>query len=190
VKVWQASAGLSPKSRAFTRLLILTATRVSEVANIAAGEVHLVGAVRWAIPAERAKNGRALIVPLGSLAEAELRNVWPQGQIGPGYRLLGAVHGSALRAPSKIKFRIDELSGVRAGRLHDLRRTARTGLAKLGIDDRAAEAALNHISGRSALIRTYDRHDYGAEVLAALQAWQAHVARLIEADQRDGEAVA
>jgi hypothetical protein len=63
-------------------------------------------------------------------------------------------------------------------------------MAKLGIDDRAAEAALNHLSARPALTRVYDRHDYAGEALTALQAWQEHVAKLIEADRRDGEAVA
>jgi integrase len=189
LKVWRASASLSPKSRCFVRLLVLTATRVSEVAGVASGEVNML-AERWTLPPERSKNGRALVVPVSSLAMAELRNVWPQEQVGPSYRLLGAVHGSALQAPLKIKSRLDELSGVRDWRLHDLRRTARTGMAKLGIDDRAAEAALNHLSARPALTRVYDRHDYAGEALTALQAWQEHVAKLIEADRRDGEAVA
>jgi len=51
-------------------------------------------------------------------------------------------------------------------------------MAKLGIGDRAAEAALNHISDRSTLVRTYDRYDYAAEAARALRAWQAHVERL------------
>jgi integrase len=189
VKVWQASIGLSPKSRAFIRLLLLTAARVSEVADIAVGEINLL-AGRWAIPASRAKNGNALAVPLHPLAIAELRRVWPEGASSPGYRLLGAVLGSGLQAPSKIKARLDALSGVTAWRWHDLRRTARTRMAQIGIGDRAAEAALNHISDRSALVRTYDRHDYAAEAAAALTAWQDHVARLLEHGQGDGEAVA
>jgi hypothetical protein len=42
-----------------------------------------------------------------------------------------------------------------------------------------AERALNHVSGQSALERTYDVHNYEAEVLAALRRWQAHVASLV-----------
>jgi hypothetical protein len=38
---------------------------------------------------------------------------------------------------------------------------------------------LNHVSGRSALDRTYDRYDYAPEVIAALLRWQAHVEALI-----------
>jgi hypothetical protein len=42
-----------------------------------------------------------------------------------------------------------------------------------------AEAALNHISGRPALARVYDRHDYQREAIAALTTWQAFVAGLV-----------
>jgi len=42
-----------------------------------------------------------------------------------------------------------------------------------------AEAAINHLSGRSKLERTYDRHDYAAEIVAALSTWQGHVAGLV-----------
>ena len=70
-----------------------------------------------------------------------------------------------------------------AWRFHDLRRTARTGMTRLGVPRDHAEAAINHISGRSALERTYDRHDYADEVLNALSRWQAHVAGLVAPNQ-------
>ncbi len=52
-------------------------------------------------------------------------------------------------------------------------------MTQLGISRDHAEAALNHISGRSALERTYDRHNYGPEVLVALKRWQLNVAALV-----------
>lgn len=64
-------------------------------------------------------------------------------------------------------------------RFHDLRRTARTGMTRLGVLREHAEAALNRVGGRTKLERTYDRHDYAAEVIAALGRWQAHVASLV-----------
>src|SRR5215207_4338995 len=54
--VWCASEGLNPRPRAFVRLLILTAAREMEVADIAAGEVDR-AAGRWRIPSTRTKNG-------------------------------------------------------------------------------------------------------------------------------------
>jgi hypothetical protein len=40
--------------------------------------------------------------------------------------------------------------------LHDLRRTMRTGLGKLGVQPHGAEAVLNHLAPK--VIRTYDRN--------------------------------
>ena len=121
-------------------------------------------------------------MPLCPLALAELAAVWPGDGKGaaPRWRLLGAIDGGGLRGFSKLKARLDALSGVAGWRWHDLRRTARTGMTRLGVPRDHAEAAINHVSGRSALERTYDRHDYAEEVLAALSCWQAHVARFVE----------
>jgi integrase len=179
--VWRASEELNPRPRAFVRLLVLTAAREMEVADIAAGELdRAVG--RWTIPGARTKNGLSHAVPLCPLALAELAAVWPTDGEEQGAaahrRLLGAVPGVGLRGFSKLKARLDALSGVRDWRWHDLRRTVRTGMTRLGVPREHAEAAINHVSGRSALERTYDRHDYAAEVAAALGRWQAHIAAL------------
>ena len=178
--VWTAADGLQPKARAFVHLLLMTAAREMEVADIATGEVNLIAA-SWAIPGSRTKNRRGIVLPLHALLVDDLRAVWPEhgDRAGAAWRLLGSIAGSGLRGFSKLKRRTDELSGVTGWRWHDLRRTARTGMTRLGISRDHAEAALNHISGRSTLERTYDRHDFAAEVIATISRWQAHVAGLV-----------
>ncbi len=186
--LWRVSAAEPPKPRAFVRLLILTAGRVAEVAGITAGEVDCERGV-WTIPASRAKNRRAHAIPLGDLALAELRAVWPADDPGDGHCLLGRWPGTPMAGFSKLKARLDDRVAALAAeaglaapppwRWHDLRRSARTGMARLGVPNDHAEAALNHVSGRPALARIYDRHDYGAEALAALRAWQGFVAGLV-----------
>lgn len=57
--------------------------------------------------------------------------------------------------------------------LHDIRRTVRTGLGKLGVAPHIAEAVLNHLPAK--LIRTYDRNTYENEKRAALDAWASHI---------------
>ncbi len=178
--VWFASEALRPKPRTFVRLLILTAARQLEVADIAIGEVDL-EAARWVIPASRSKNRQSIAIPLHSLLMDELASIWPEPGAGANYKLLGAIDGSGFRGFSKLKLRLDELSGVTDWRWHDLRRTARSGMSRLGVSSAAAEAALNHISGRSRLEQTYDRYDYSAEAAAALTRWQNHVESLVEA---------
>jgi integrase len=178
--IWEAAAGLKPKARAFVRLLLTTAAREMEVADIAVGELDL-EAGRWAIPGSRTKNGVGIVLPLHALLIDDLRAIWPGMKTGADWRLLGAIAGSGLRGFSKVKAKLDEISGVTGWRFHDLRRTARTGMTRLGVPKDHAEAALNHVSGRSALERTYDRHDFAGEVIAALERWQAHVAAVLKA---------
>jgi integrase len=155
------------------RLLLLSGAREMEVADISVGEIDR-GAGLWRIPPERAKNEQPLTLPLGPLALAELAVVWPAEPVPDGWKLL------RVRGFSKLKAKIDQLSGItEPWRLHDLRRSVRTGLARLGVPRDHAEAVLNHISGRTALERTYDRYSYCDEVLAASLRWQSHVETLV-----------
>jgi integrase len=63
-------------------------------------------------------------------------------------------------------------------RLHDLRRTLRTGLAELGVNFEVAERVLNH--AMPGLQAVYNRHNYLAEKRAALTLWAQHVLALTE----------
>ena len=172
--VWQAAAALPPKQRAFVWLLAATACRESEAADIAAGEIDTAAAM-WRLPGTRTKNGHPHVMPLPADVLDALRAVQSDHEIPPSYRLLGAIKGSGLRGFSKLKVRLDALSGVRGWRFHDLRRTARTGMTRLGVAKDAAEIALNHISHRSALERTYDLADRSGEGVAALRTWQNYL---------------
>ena len=62
--------------------------------------------------------------------------------------------------------------------LHDLRRTMRTGLGKLGVPPHVAELAINHVKGGVEAI--YDRYRYQREIAAALAQWAEHVLALVE----------
>ena len=78
------------------------------------------------------------------------------------------------------KRRLDQLSGVTEWRLHDLRRTCVSGMARLGVAPHIADKILNHQSGTiSGVAAVYQRHDFLAERRAALDEWGAHVGRLL-----------
>ena len=91
---------------------------------------------------------------------------------------------------SKSKERLDRDSGVKDWRLHDLRRTAATGLQKLGVRLEVTEAVLNHIAGsRAGIVGVYQRHTWSDEKRAALIAWGDHVAAIIEGRETAGNVV-
>ena len=74
--------------------------------------------------------------------------------------------------------------------LHDFRRTVATGLQRLGISLQVIEAVLGHVSGsRAGVVGTYQRHSFGPEKAAALEAWGAHVMALVEG-KKPGKVVA
>jgi len=74
--------------------------------------------------------------------------------------------------------------GVPDFRIHDLRRTAATMMAGLGVAPHILERILNHVTGSTALSitplgRIYNRHLYLDEMRAALTRWEAEVLRLL-----------
>ena len=69
--------------------------------------------------------------------------------------------------------------------LHDLRRTMRSGLGKIGVRPDVAELCIGHArSGNQAI---YDRHSYGPEIKTALLRWADYVAAVVE--DRQGNVV-
>jgi integrase len=81
---------------------------------------------------------------------------------------------------SSAKRDLDELSGVTGWRLHDLRRTCVSGMARLGIAPHVADKILNHQVGTiSGVAAVYQRHDFLAERREALETWGTHFSRII-----------
>ena len=81
---------------------------------------------------------------------------------------------------SRAKRRLDQLSGVTGWRLHDLRRTCVSGMARLGVAPHVADKILNHQAGTiSGVAAVYQRHEFLAERREALERWGAHVVAIV-----------
>lgn len=81
---------------------------------------------------------------------------------------------------SKGKRELDALAKLHDWTLHDLRRTAATGMARLGIAPHVVERVLNHVSGTFAGVAgIYNRFRYEDEMKAALDAWAEHVGKIV-----------
>ena len=199
VSVWQASNKLRQPFGAFFRFLILTGQRREEVAGMAWAELDRATAT-WIIPAGRAKNGVAHIVPLAATVIDELDRLalvkqvkdrindqdatrWPKA--GPVLTTNGA---AAISGFSKAKKALDgEIANLREDggaiepwRVHDLRRTLATGLQRLGVRFEVTEATLNHVSGaKGGVAGIYQRHDWRDEKRSALEGWALHVAAIL-----------
>jgi integrase len=83
---------------------------------------------------------------------------------------------------SRGKDRIDALlpAAMSPWRLHDLRRTCASGMARLGINLPVVEKCLNHVSGSfRGIVGVYQHHSFADEKRAALQAWGQHIDALV-----------
>jgi integrase len=75
--------------------------------------------------------------------------------------------------------------GVSDWRFHDLRRTAASGMARIGVAPHVIEKVLNHVSGQiSGVAAVYNRHGYDAEKRNALELWAEHVTQLVATGKR------
>jgi integrase len=156
-------------------MLALTGQRREEVARCTWQEIDL-NAQIWRIPSERAKNGKAHEVYLSDQAVAVLARAATDTQF-----VFSKTGAFAFQGFGPAKHEIDALSGVTGWRLHDLRRTCVSGMARLGIAPHVADKILNHQAGTiSGVAAVYQRHDFLAERKAALELWGAHVAATID----------
>lgn len=114
-------------------------------------------------------------MPLPRQAIEILRNEVPR--IGDKY--VFTINGAgAFGGFSKARGRLNVK--IPAWTIHDLRRTAASGMASLGVNLVVIEKVLNHVSGSLAgIVGVYQRHEYAEEKRAALQLWGDHVERLI-----------
>lgn len=193
--LWRACEVIGWPFGPFVQILLLTAQRRDEVAKMRRIEVREAGRL-WTIPAERAKNGQVHDVPLSPAVQAILGSL-PRVVGQAGY-LISTTGNSGVSGYAKAKSRLDaamlaiaRADAEKAGadqenvtidpwRLHDLRRTAASGMARLGTSPHVVEAVLNHRSGTiSGVAAVYNRYQYLDEKRTALVSWAAHLQTIL-----------
>ena len=160
------------------RLMTLTGARRGEVGEMSRREVDQDHQL-WNLPAERTKNGRPHTIPLSTQA-------WTLIEARPrfaGCDFVFTIDGKrVVNNWDEVKHRISAKAGIAAEgwRLHDLRRTAASGMQKLGVPVPVIEKALNHVSGTfRGIVGVYQTHDYADEVRIALQRWADRVEEIV-----------
>jgi integrase len=170
--VWLAADKMPGPFGPYVQLLLLTATRRCEAANMRWSELN---GNDWTIPGARYKNKADHLIPLSGAAQAILAKVPRIADCGFVFTNDGQRPISSFSVP---KGRLDQLSGVSGWRLHDLRRVARTLLSRAGAANDIAEMCLGHTLG--GLRATYDQHSYHAEKKHAFEALAAQIERIVD----------
>jgi integrase len=182
---WKACESLSPWHCAVLRLLLLTGARLREISELRSEEI---GVRRFELGPQRTKNKRPHTIYLSSLAQEVMRDLLcgehqaPEGDADWVFSIMG-------RAPiggwTEVKAKLDAEMRAQgwngpAFRIHDLRRTAATGLARQGTPIHVTEKILNHASGTlTGVAAVYNRYDYQAECREALERWSETVRGIV-----------
>lgn len=166
------------------KLILVTAQRPGEVAQIHREQIK---DRWWTIPAEVAgKNerehrvyltdtaleligqGKGYIFASGRGKRGHISENTLSQAINRGYLDEDVVKVVGNR---KIKARKEPYFGMKPWSPHDLRRTARTNMARVGITDEVGEEVINHI--KPGIVGVYNKYRYDNEKKDALLKWEA-----------------
>jgi len=188
--VWMAAGELGYPYGPLVRLLILTGQRKSQVAEMPRSEVDRRQRL-WTIPAERMKSDAAHLVPVAPDAAALLESLptWTEGSF-----VFTTTGGKQpVNGFSKAKARLDKLVaavqvkeiGAEAAAktpmedwtFQDLRRTMRTHLSALPVQDLVRELVIAH--AKPGLHKVYDLYAYLDEKRHCLELWEKRLAAIV-----------
>jgi integrase len=185
--VWAALGTITEPAcfPAYVKTLLLTATRRGESADMSTTELE--GDI-WTIPAARYKTKRDHVIPLSAPARELIASATPDKPSKNAHFVFSTKDGAKpFSGFSKAKRELDEAitdirereghSPMESWTLHDLRRTARTLLARAGIRDDIAERCLGHVI--KGVEKVYNRYAYLDEKRAAFEALAALVSRIL-----------
>ena len=172
--VWDAAEGLGYPYGHATQLLVLLGQRRDEVSRMRWDHLNL-KARTWTLPAEENKGNRVHVVPLPDTAVEILQDL-PRHE---SFVFWALRPDTAINGWGKIKRRLDEGSEVQDWRIHDIRRSVASGLARMAFEPHIVERVLNHATTAAGpLARVYQRYDFEKEKRLALEAWARHLAGL------------
>jgi integrase len=172
--VWQASATAGAFG-ALVKLALLTGQRSAKIRMMRWEDIGADGV--WRIPAARREKGNGGELRLPPLALAIIQ---AQPRCGDNPYVLAVRGDGPLRGIEACKRRLDAETGVAGWTVHDLRRTARSLMARAGVRPDIAERVMGHAIGGVEGI--YNRHQHQDEKATALAALAGLIERIIGAN--------
>ena len=176
-KFWVACNQISYPWGPIFQLLLLTGARLREISEASWDEISIEDRT-LDLPSQRTKNSRSHQIQLSDQAMNIIQAI-PKVE---GQKLLFTTNGTtAVSGFSKVKKRLDIISGVSDWRFHDLRRSFAThSTERLGISPVIADKILNHTTGQvRGVAAIYQHGEYLEERRAALQKWGNFIQDLV-----------
>jgi integrase len=182
-KLWARLPLALAKSKAcqsILKLCLLTAQRVGEVSGIADNELDIERAT-WTIPGARTKNGHEHVVPLSAAAIAIIKEALSDAGGAFAFPSRDGAEALPAMAVATTLLRAQERFGLPHWTARDLRRTAVTGMEKLGVPPIVLGHIINHRSVTNAgiTLSVFGQYDYDTEKREALSRWAERVASIV-----------
>lgn len=179
--LWLKTADLSKQARIAVRLVLLSGRRAMEIVGARWAEFDMQERI-WRLPSDRNKTGREwrfpLTEPMVTLLD-EARALHPDSPtVFVGTRMRGREPLPTHNLITQSLIRHDAQSSfAEHWTVHDLRRTCRTGLSRLGVQPHIAELCLGHTIG--GIQGIYDVYTYLPEMRDAFTRWNSFVLELV-----------
>lgn len=172
--LWPAFDGLPPNIRDIFKLILLTGQRPGEVYNIEWSDIDFEDD-EWTIPREKTKTKKYKhVVPLSAQAMAILK---PRADNGSKYVFPSDQCTGPTRYVHKARGKLQKETGITDWTSHDLRRTAKTIMSRVGVAPYISERVLGHLPPK--MEQTYDRYQYLAEKRRALNKLGDEIDRIV-----------
>ena len=182
VSLWQAFEKQAQPVQGLFKMLLICAQRSGETSRMKWDDIK---DDTWTIPEQETKANRTQYLPLPDMAIKVLEQVYPLTGASAYVFASDRTDGKPITWINKAKDRIRKESGVKDFRPHDLRRTAASYMAGLGIDRTALGKVLNHkgLAGDDTVTAIYDRYDYMKEKRQALVRWEQKLQQIISGEK-------
>lgn len=192
--LWPAFETLGEPFGPYLRVLLILGQRRTEVSSMRWQDIDFERA-EWTLPRELTKAKRTHVIPLPRMAVDILKGMNRVSYIpAPGkpsvpsdfvFTTLGETPISGF---GRVKARIDKAAAAAREKdgaeplapwcIHDLRRTAATCMAELGVPVEHIGRVLNH-APRGVTATVYDKHTYVPEKRRALDVWASYLESIV-----------
>lgn len=174
---WESAGKEDVYVASILKLRLLTAQRGGEIESMAWTDIDLNAAI-WTIPAARAKNGLAHRVPLSKSALEILNRLAVSCKDSEWVFPSPYVKGAHIENIQKAIQRVRSREGLEVDFVgHDLRRTAASHMASIGVPRLVISKILNHVE--TGVTSVYDRHSYDSDKREALNRWGDYLTQVI-----------
>jgi len=170
------------RTKAAIKLVLVTAQRPIEVSSMHRSQIE---GNWWTMQADTVKNDETHRVYLTPMALKLIGDgegyIFPSDRLGTDGQPRPIVRQTLSQTVASQNY-----YGLPVWTPHDLRRTARTCMARIGIQEAHAEAILNH--KKQGVVKVYNLHQYDSEKETALLKWEEELLRIIEQPKPERQA--